>query len=148
MIYKVIFVLMIFYANLHYTCNDWIKNRSPTLYDILNVTRSSNFEEIKVNKNLYLEKVKQKDDPAYEGDKLKLMNYTMTKTQLSDVFNILTNHHLKEAYDKHNLYYSEEDFTKKKAKNIPLYEKYVSAIKGLAGLAPYIIVIHMALGAN
>ena len=65
----------------------------------------------------------------------------MSKDQLSDVFNVLTNHFLKEAYDKHNIYYSEEDFTKKKQKNIPLYEKYMLAVKGLGPMLPFTLVI-------
>lgn len=57
----------------------------------------------------------------------------------------MTNHNLREAYDKHNHFYSEEDFTKKKMKHIPLFEKYFAVGKGVSSLMPYLIIIHMAL---
>lgn len=79
MIYKVMFVLMIFSGNLYHASSEWIDGRSPTLYDVFNITRTAGFEEIKDAKNYYLEKLKQKEDPDYDGDKFDLLNYTMTK---------------------------------------------------------------------
>ena len=76
------------------------------------------------------------------------MNYTMTKEQVSDVFNLLTNHALKEAYDKYNIYYSEQDFIKIKHKSFSYIEKMGHAIKGASGLAIYVGIIYMSLGEN
>lgn len=58
---------------------------------------------------------------------------------------MLTNHHLREAYDKHNIFYSEDDFIKKKHKHISLFEKYIAVGRGVGSLLPYLIIIHMAL---
>ena len=61
---------------------------------------------------------------------------------------MLTNHVLKEAYDKHNVYYTEEDFVKKKGKSIPSVEKWGYIMKGLGPLCPFLIIFMMVLTAN
>ena len=71
------------------------------------------------------------NDPEYEGDKSILVNFTMTEQEIKDSFNVLTNQQLREAYDKHNIFYSEEDFLKKKGKSISTIEKYGFALKGV-----------------
>lgn len=79
MIYKVMFVFAIFIGNLHHTSNEWIEARNPTLFDILNISRTDGFEEIKAAKNFYLEKLNQKEDPDFDGNRFDLLKYTMTK---------------------------------------------------------------------
>jgi len=65
-----------------------------------------------------------------------------------DAYNILTNHNLKEIYDKHNMWYSEEDFTKHKHKSISVIDKYTYAIKGIGSYIPYLGIIYMSLGSH
>ena len=65
---------------------------------------------------------------------------------MSDVYNILTNHVLREQYDKHNQYYSEDDFVKKMAKNIPSYTKLGLQFRAITGLAPNLGIIYMVMG--
>ena len=55
---------------------------------------------------------------------------------------------LKEAYDKHNVYYSEEDFVKKKGKSIPSIEKWGFIMKGVGPLFPYIFIFMLVLTPN
>lgn len=86
------------------------------------------------------------NDPDFEGDKTPFQNYTMTKEQVADSFNVLTHHILKEQYDKHNLYYTEDDFIKKKHKNIANLEKYAISIKGCSNYLPYFMIIQFSLG--
>ena len=86
------------------------------------------FDEIKEAKNSYLQALEHVADPELSPEeKYQYMNFTMTKDQVTDTFDILTNHVKKEAYDKHNRYYSEEDF-KKKGKSISTIEKYMGAV--------------------
>jgi hypothetical protein len=61
---------------------------------------------------------------------------------------VLTNHILKEAYDKHNVYYGEEDFVKKKGKSIQQIEKWSFIMKGLGPLMPFILIFMVVLGPN
>ena len=81
------------------------------------------------------------NDPDFEGDKALLVNYTMTEQEIKDSFNVLTNHQLKEAYDKHNLFYSEDDFLKKKQKSISTIEKYMLTGKACMSFAPFFGII-------
>lgn len=60
-------------------------------------------------------------------EKYQYMNFTMTKEQVTDTFDILTNKVKKEAYDKHNKYFSEDSW-KKKGKSISTIEKYAGAL--------------------
>jgi len=75
------------------------------------------------------------------------MNYTMSKEEVTDTFNILTNHVLKEAYDKHNKYFTEKSFTEK-GKSIATLEKYAFCMQSVASFAPFFLIIFMALGVN
>ena len=68
----------------------------------------------------------------------------MTLDQLRDSYNILTNHHLREAYDKYNVWYNYEDFVKKKGKSIPMMEKYAQVMKGVMGMLPFLFIIYMS----
>jgi len=61
---------------------------------------------------------------------------------------VLTNHQLREAYDKHNIYYNQEDWVKKMGKNIPNISKYTNAVKGVGNFAPFILIIFMSLGSH
>lgn len=70
----------------------------------------------------------------------------MTKEQVADAFNVMTNNQLKEAYDKHNVFYKENDFVKKMGKVIPNINKYGSAVKSAGTYAPFIFMIFMMLG--
>tara|TARA_B110000285_G_C14874167_1_gene490668 strand:+ start:240 stop:641 length:402 start_codon:yes stop_codon:yes gene_type:complete len=88
------------------------------------------------------------NDPEYEGDKSVLVNFTMTEQEIKDAFNVLTNQQLREAYDKHNIFYTEDDFLKKKGKSISTIEKYMSALKGVGSFAPFLGIIQMVLGGN
>jgi len=81
------------------------------------------------------------NDPDYEGDKSVLVNFTMTEQEIKDAFNVLTNQQLREAYDKHNIFYTEDDFLKKKGKSISTIEKYMSALKGVGSFAPFLGII-------
>ena len=72
----------------------------------------------------------------------------MTKEEVADAFNVLTNNQLKEAYDKHNVFYKEQDFVKKMGKNIPNLHKYGNAVKGAGGFFPFIFMIFMMLGGH
>ena len=119
-----------------------------TLYDHFKISRIATFEEIKNAKNDYLENVRLLNDANYTGNKDALVNYTMTEEQVANAFNVLTNHHLKEVYDKYNVFYSQKDFEKVKGKSISTVEKYGSAVRGVGSFAPYLGIIFMALGAN
>lgn len=118
------------------------------MYDHFNVSRLATFEEIKEGKDRYLQALKDLKNTTYEGDKKLLANYTLTKDQLKDGFNILSNHKLREVYDKNNIWYSEEDFNKKKGKNIPVTDKYMNAVRGTTGFFPYLGISYMSLGAD
>ena len=69
--------------------------------------RLSNFEDFKSARDLYLERLKDKEDPDFVGDASILRDYNMTREEVSDAFNMFTNNQLKEAYDKHNVFYKE-----------------------------------------
>ena len=145
---KIFLNVILFTCYAVYNVNDFVKDRPQTLYDIFNISRLANFEEIKDAKNLYLENLKNKDDEDFEGDRLALMNYTLTKEEVSDSYNILTNYALKEMYDKHNLYFTENDFIKKKGKSIGNLDKYANLIKGMAIMFPFVMIIYMSFGEN
>ena len=81
--------------------------------------------------------LKDKEDPDYEGDKSYFMNYKMSRQQVTDSFNVLTNHHLKEMYDRHNVFVSEEDFVKVKMKSFSMIEKYIYTAKALLFFLPF-----------
>jgi len=74
--------------------------------------------------------------------------YQLDKVGVTDTFNVLTNHVLKEAYDKHNLFYREEEFVKKKMKTLSMMDKYGSVAKGMSSYAPYIFILWMSFGGN
>jgi hypothetical protein len=78
----------------------------------------------------------------------ELVHYNMTKEQCNDAFNVLTNHVLREAYDKHNVYYNEEDFVKKKGKSIPSIEKWGFIGKGVGPLVPFVFIFMLVLTPN
>ena len=83
---------------------------------------------------------------TFEGNKTALQEqYTLTREQLSDGYNILTNHHLKEVYDKHNIWFSETDFTKHKHKSLSSIDKYGYALKGIGSYVPYLGITYMSL---
>ena len=67
----------------------------------------STFDDFKQAKDLYLERLKDKEDPDFDGDISILRDYNMTKEEVNDAFNVMTNNQLKEAYDKHNVFYKE-----------------------------------------
>ena len=123
-----------------------MQNRPQTLYDIFQVERQSKFEDFKQAKDLYLERIKDKEDPDFDGDLSILRDYNMTKEEVNDAFNVMTNNQLKEAYDKHNLFYKEQDFIKKMGKTIPNLQKYANAVKGASGFGPFVLMIAMMLG--
>ena len=90
--------------------------------------------------------MKDKEDPLFDGDISILRDYNMTKEEVNDAFNVMTNNQLKEAYDKHNVFYKENDFIKKMGKVVPNLHKYSNAVKGAMGFAPFILMIFMMLG--
>lgn len=108
----------------------------------------SKFEDFKSARDLYLERLKDKEDPDFDGDFSILRDYNMTKEQVGDAFNTMTNNQLKEAYDKHNVFYKEQDFVKKMGKVIPNLNKYSNAVKGAGSYAPFIFMIFMMLGGH
>ena len=63
-----------------------------------------------------------------------------------DGYNILSNNHLREIYDKHNIWISESDFEKVKRKSISTIEKYQYALKGITSFLPYLGILYMSLG--
>ena len=87
--------------------------------------RDAKFDDIKKAKDDYLGMIQEKSlflEGPDRDDKVlwaRYSNYNMTKAEALDAYNVLTNHALKEQYDKFNVYYSEEDFVKKKGKSIP-----------------------------
>lgn len=93
---KLLLFIGLWFGNMHYNTKTFIENRQLTLYDHFNVSRTASFDEIKQAKNLYLLRLADLNDPDFDGEKLSLMNYTMTKEQVADSFNILTHHILKE----------------------------------------------------
>mmetsp|Transcript_5538 Transcript_5538/g.8705 ORF Transcript_5538/g.8705 Transcript_5538/m.8705 type:complete len:162 (-) Transcript_5538:1136-1621(-) len=72
----------------------------------------------------------------------------MNEEQVADSFNVLTHHALKEMYDKHNVYYTKDDFEKKKHKSISVIEKYMHTAKGLLSFLPFYFIMFFALSAN
>ena len=97
-------------------------------------------EEQKAARDLYLERIQAND----EADATVYPQINMTKPEAQDAFFVLTNHLLKVEYDKNNVYFSEEDFIKKKAKSIPSYERWGWLFKGLGGFAMYPVIISFA----
>ena len=87
-----------------------------------------------------------KENTTFVGDMADYINYTMTKEQVHDTYNILTHHTLRELYDKHNIYYTEDDFNKKKMKNVSIIEKYMFVARSLGAYAIYFGIIFMSLG--
>lgn len=116
---KLTIYIMIFAGQLYMNTQNFVQNRPQTLYDIFQVERLSKFEDFKQAKDLYLERLKDKEDPDFDGDISILRDYNMTREEVNDAFNVMTNNLLKEAYDKHNIFYKEQDFIKKMGKNIP-----------------------------
>jgi len=106
---KMVLFMIIFAGNMYYQIGVWKDERPKTLYDLFDISRMASFEEIKAAKDDYLEKLKMKDDPENE-ESLDLIEFTMTKEEVADSFNVLTHFLLKEMYDKHNLFYSQTDF--------------------------------------
>lgn len=100
----------------------------------------------KERRDHYLEVLKLKENTTFTADMLEYMNYTMTKEQVHDSYNVLTHHTLKELYDKHNIYYTDDDFVKKKHKNVSIVEKYMFLAKSMAGYSIYFVIIFMSLG--
>jgi hypothetical protein len=145
---KIFFILLIFLVNFYMMKEEFIAERPKTLYDHFNVSRLASFEEIKNAKNFYLSQLDKLEDEEYEGSKLDLLNYTMTREQVSDSFNILTQHTLKEIYDKYNIYYTENDFATKKGKSFSNLERIVHTGKGIFGYAPFFLIIMISLAEN
>jgi hypothetical protein len=105
----------------------------------------ADFDEIKAKKNEILKGLNDIDNETFEGNKTELEEkYNMTKEQLKDMYNVLTNHHLREVYDKYNVWYNYDDFVKQKGKNIPTLEKYMQTLKGVVALAPFLMIIYMS----
>ena len=102
---KVAIYIGIFLYVLNGNMQEFINNRPKTLFDHLNIERNATFDEIKSAKDFYLNVIREKDDPLFEGDLSSFENYTMTEETLGQVYYVLTNHHLREAYDKHNQFY-------------------------------------------
>ena len=75
-----------------------------------------------------------------------LRDYNMTKQDVSDSFNVLTNNQLKEQYDKNNVFYSEDNWTKVMGRSLPNLHKYMTTIKQLVGYFPFIVIIFMVFG--
>jgi hypothetical protein len=138
---KLLIFIGLFIGNIYYNTQTFLENRQPTLYDHFNVSRLATFEQLKQAKDLYLLRLSDLSNPDFDGDRLSLANYTMTKEQVADSFNILTHYILKEQYDKHNLYFTEDDFIKKKHKNIANVEKYMTTIKGCGSYVPYFMIV-------
>lgn len=119
MVFKLIIFHLMFFGQVYYNTTEFVKTRPLTLYDHFKVDRMSNFQELKKAKDFYMQALKDKEDEEFEGDPRDLVHYNMTKEEVGDAFNVLTNHVLREAYDKHNIYYTQEDFVKKMGKAIP-----------------------------
>lgn len=56
--------------------------------------------------------------------------YILKKEDVLDAFNVATVPDLKEAYDKHNMFYKKEYFEKKMGKQISTIMKYRDAVNG------------------
>lgn len=74
--------------------------------------------------------------------------YPLTREMISDSFNIITNHVLKEAYDKHNQFIKEDDWIKVKHKSISTIEKYTQTVKGIGSYIPYFGILWLSFGTN
>ena len=74
--------------------------------------------------------------------------YELDKQAISDTFNVLTNYNLKEQYDKHNLFYREEEFVKKKQKTISAMDKWGALGRGLGSYAPYVFILWMSFSGH
>jgi hypothetical protein len=74
----------------------------------------ADFDEIKAKKNEILKDLNNIDNETYEGNRTKLEEKyeNITKENLKDMYNVLTNHHLREVYDKYNVWYNYDDFVK------------------------------------
>jgi hypothetical protein len=93
---------------------------------------------------LYLERININD----ESESLVYPSINMTKPQAQDAFYVLTQHLLKVEYDKNNVYYSEENFVKKKGKSIPNHEKWMKALSALGQFGMYPLIITFAFGTH
>jgi DnaJ-class molecular chaperone len=51
---KLLIFITFFIGNLSYNSKTFMETRSPTLYDIFDISRTASFEEIKKAKDLYL----------------------------------------------------------------------------------------------
>ena len=146
---KVALYMILFLGNLHYQKQIFVSERPMTLFDHFQVDRQASFDDLKESRDSYLEALTQREDPEYLGNTTyQLRNFTMTREEVSDSFNVLTNHQLREMYDKHNMYFTEKDFKDKKRNTISSIEKYMAAAKTLLSMCPYFLVIKMALGSN
>mmetsp|Transcript_4654 Transcript_4654/g.7899 ORF Transcript_4654/g.7899 Transcript_4654/m.7899 type:complete len:162 (+) Transcript_4654:320-805(+) len=90
--------------------------------------------------------LKDREDPEFDGDREAFKDLNMTKEEVGQAFYVLTNHVLSEQYDKHNIFYTQEDFVEKKKKSITTVEKYILSLRSVLALSPYLLIMNFALG--
>ena len=101
------FMFLVFIGNLFWTGKTFVQDRPKTLFDHFQIARTASFDEIKQAKDLYLKELVWMNNESFDGNMTEYREkYQLDKQQVSDSFNILTNHQLKEVYDKYNSYYA------------------------------------------
>jgi len=136
-------IVLCAFGNLTYSTKSWVAVRSPTLYDHLMIPRTANETEIKLAKDFYLQKLNEREDPNFKGDRFALLNYTLSKEQIQDVYHVLTKPQLREAYDSYNRFYSEELYNN--MRSISLYDKYIQTFNAVFPLLPYTFIIYISM---
>jgi hypothetical protein len=73
--------------------------------------------------------------------------YALKREDVKDAFNIAVTQELKEAYDKHNLFYREDDWKKKLHERIATVTKYQNAVTGsIFTYIPYLLIVFLTFG--
>jgi len=73
--------------------------------------------------------------------------YMLKREDVRDAFNIAVTQELKEAYDKHNQFYREKDWSGRMHKHIQTVAKYRDAVMGsILSYFPYFMIVAISFG--
>lgn len=126
---QLLIAFLVFAANFSYQQKSWNEAKAPSMYDHYNITRNATFEEIKLVRNNLLERITQNE--IYESN--------LDRDQVNQIFEVLSNPIRRDAYDIYNVILPPGP-----AVNLGLAEKYILVFKSLAGVLPFLLIIHMS----
>lgn len=73
--------------------------------------------------------------------------YILKREDVKDAFKVATTQELKEAYDKHNLFYRENDWKKKLHERVATVTKYQNTVTGsIFSYIPYLFILFVSFG--